>query len=177
VLTDVFAKIVAWLSYQIRFVKVGAKRGNPLFVGIGSTKLFLLSVVILALFPQKSESEWSWRIWSFLISPPNEIGDTLAGIAGALAFLWIIVTVMLQSKELAAQREELKLTRAEFSLMNEVQSKQSFDRFFFELVQTHNQKVNVIRPNSRPVSVQTGANTISKTVRSGRSSFGTFFRL
>nr|WP_319948579.1 hypothetical protein [uncultured Shimia sp.] len=46
-------------------------------------------------------------------SRPNEIGDTLAGFAGALAFVWIIVTVALQSKELAAQREELQLTRKE----------------------------------------------------------------
>ncbi len=44
---------------------------------------------------------------------PNEIGDTLAGVAGTLAFLWIVVTVWLQSQELAEQRKELKLTRDE----------------------------------------------------------------
>lgn len=37
----------------------------------------------------------------------------MAGFAGALAFVWIIVTVWLQSKELAAQREVLRLTRDE----------------------------------------------------------------
>ena len=55
------------------------------------------------------KSKFGW----FMASAPNEMGDTLAGIAGVLAFLWIIVTVSLQSQELAAQREELVLTRRE----------------------------------------------------------------
>ncbi len=46
-------------------------------------------------------------------STPNEIGDTLAGFAGSLAFLWIVVTVLLQSQELRAQRLELEQTRQE----------------------------------------------------------------
>lgn len=53
------------------------------------------------------------RFVLLLRSAPNEVGDTLAGFAGALAFVWIIVTVWLQSKELAAQREVLRLTRDE----------------------------------------------------------------
>jgi hypothetical protein len=52
-----------------------------------------------------------WTV--FLTASPNEIGDTLAGIAGALAFLWIIVTVMIQSSELRLQRRELAMTRKE----------------------------------------------------------------
>lgn len=123
-LLQILNKLLTWLKYQIRLVKVGAKRGNPMFVGIGSTKLFLTFVGIMALLFQKEDGEWSWRIWSFLTSPPNEIGDTLAGIAGALAFLWIIVTVMLQSKELAAQRDELRLARKEFSRMADAQQQQ-----------------------------------------------------
>jgi len=116
--------VIEWFRYQFRTIRVGAKRGNPLFIGIGATKLFLALVLFLALLPQQEEGDWSWRLWSFFIQPPNEIGDTLAGIAGALAFLWIIVTVMMQSKELAAQREELSLTRKEFTRMAEAQSKQ-----------------------------------------------------
>lgn len=49
----------------------------------------------------------------FLNASPNEVGDTLAGVAGTLAFLWLIVTVMLQGKELSAQRRELRLARKE----------------------------------------------------------------
>lgn len=47
----------------------------------------------------------------FLASPPNEKGDTLAGLAGSLAFLWIIITVLMQGRELAFQREELERMR------------------------------------------------------------------
>lgn len=38
----------------------------------------------------------------------NEIGDSLAGFAGTLAFLWIIVTVLLQNKDLKLQYAEIK---------------------------------------------------------------------
>lgn len=41
-------------------------------------------------------------------SPPNEIGDALAGFAGTLAFVWLIVTVWLQATELREQREEFE---------------------------------------------------------------------
>ncbi len=57
-------------------------------------------------------------------SSPNEFGDTLAGVAGTLAFLWIIITVMMQSKELRAQRLELKLTREEFRRQRIISEKQ-----------------------------------------------------
>jgi hypothetical protein len=53
--------------------------------------------------------------WQLLATAPfNEIGDTLAGFAGALAFVWLIVAVLIQGRELAAQRAELRLTRIEF---------------------------------------------------------------
>jgi len=52
--------------------------------------------------------------WSYLLrATPNEIGDTLAGFAGTLAFIWIIVTVFLQWDQLKAQKDELAATRAE----------------------------------------------------------------
>ncbi len=63
--------------------------------------------------PLSCEAECQSRFTILLSSDPNEVGDTLAGFAGALAFVWIIVTVWLQSKELAAQREVLRLTRDE----------------------------------------------------------------
>ena len=50
--------------------------------------------------------------WDKLLSsPPNEIGDTLAGIFGSFAFAAAAIAVVMQSSELRAQREELKLTR------------------------------------------------------------------
>lgn len=47
--------------------------------------------------------------WTYLqTAPPNEIGDTLAGFAGTLAFVWLVVTVWLQATELREQRAEFK---------------------------------------------------------------------
>ncbi|MDQ2066891.1 hypothetical protein Q9295_10935 [Xinfangfangia sp. CPCC 101601] len=49
----------------------------------------------------------------FIAARPNEIGDALAGLAGSLAFIWVIVTVSLQATQLRYQREELQATREE----------------------------------------------------------------
>ncbi len=78
--------------------------------------LFFLTLFISGL-PSCPSEDCPPKLVAFLNAPPNEVGDTLAGFAGALAFLWIIVTVLLQSKELAAQREELSLSRSEYEKM------------------------------------------------------------
>jgi hypothetical protein len=44
----------------------------------------------------------------FLRLAPNGMGDTLAGIMGALTLVWVVASVFQQSKELKRQREELK---------------------------------------------------------------------
>ncbi|MFY2823296.1 hypothetical protein [Ruegeria sp. MALMAid1280] len=102
------------LKLQWQSIRSGIASEHPLEVGKALTKVFLTIVVFLALLPQHTEAGgWNLRLFALLVSPANEIGDTFAGIAGVLAFLWIIITVWLQSQELAAQREELRLTRLE----------------------------------------------------------------
>ena len=64
----------------------------------------------------------------FIDSPPNEKGDTLAGVAGSLAFLWIIVTVLLQANELSLQRQELKQTRQSLQTQTGFLEAQNNDR-------------------------------------------------
>ncbi|MFV1602045.1 MULTISPECIES: hypothetical protein [unclassified Phaeobacter] len=66
------------------------------------------------LFP-KGDCPPKWR--HLLVAPPNEVGDTLAGLAGVLAFVWLIATVLLQATELREQREE-------FERMADAQSEQ-----------------------------------------------------
>ena len=101
------------------------RSGEPLKVGRALTTAFISIICILAILPQHTqELGWEWRLSAFLLSPPNEIGDTLAGIAGVLAFLWIIITVWLQSEELAEQRKELKATREEIKMSRIAQEKQ-----------------------------------------------------
>ncbi|NVK15466.1 MAG: hypothetical protein HWE35_14955 [Rhodobacteraceae bacterium] len=64
-----------------------------------------------------------WR--AFLAAAPNEVGDTLAGFAGALAFVWLIATVWLQGQELAEQREELREQRVATQDMAKAMGKQA----------------------------------------------------
>lgn len=59
--------------------------------------------------------------------PMNEIGDSLAGFAGVLAFLWIIVTVLLQNRDLKLQYEEIKdMKRASESQARSLKSAEIF---------------------------------------------------
>lgn len=77
----------------------------------------LLSVIVIG-FGSYSLTSWpvcgeigpcmsNWDQLRFR-STPNEIGDMLAGFAGALAFIWIVVTVLLQAAELREQREQFQ---------------------------------------------------------------------
>jgi hypothetical protein len=91
---------------------------TPITVGLVLTAIVLILSGIMAVqrrcsLNASSVLECRSNLAWFLDSPPNEIGDTLAGFAGALAFICIVVTVWLQSHELSEQREELKLTRDE----------------------------------------------------------------
>lgn len=102
---------------------------NPILWGIGCTFLVILSAIALGSIADcqlvAQEVELCKTKWShFLSAPPNEIGDTLAGFAGALAFIWIIATVWLQSIELSEQRKELTKQREATQWMAEAQREQ-----------------------------------------------------
>lgn len=81
---------------------------------------FTIDCVLLESNALECRAKYEW----FLDSSPNEIGDTLAGFSGTLAFIWIVVTVWLQSKELAEQREVLREQKEEFKLMVAAQNAQ-----------------------------------------------------
>ncbi len=59
---------------------------------IGATTVFVLAAFVLA---------FSKGIWTLEL---NEIGDFIAGFASLLAFMWLIITIMLQYRELKLQR-------------------------------------------------------------------------
>ncbi len=79
-----------------------------------------------------SNGKWA----SFLNASPNEVGDTLAGFAGALAFVWLITTVWLQSQELSEQRQEL----AEQRIATQKMAKAQIDQF--NLISSQQEDVN-----------------------------------
>lgn len=159
---------------------------NPLAWGTIITAAFLSFIIWLGFIDycntspdgtQKCISKFE-RFWR---SPPNEIGDALAGIAGALAFLWIIITVMIQSQELKAQRAELKAQHTELKLSREVAIKsnenmasQRFENTLFSLLTTYNEIVASIDLYKQGAG--SGINRRDSTLTTGRDCFTVFYR-
>lgn len=71
-----------------------------------STNILLLIATLLTVFVVVIFSVLSYQK-NLLGLDLNEIGDSFAGFAGCLAFLWLIVTVLLQNTELRLQRKEV----------------------------------------------------------------------
>lgn len=104
---------------------------NPILWGI-IVSCVILGLSVLLAFQPICEYSWSYAVpeypvqtnvcitkWRhFANASPNENGDTLAGIAGSLAFVWIVATIVLQAQKLRAQREE-------FAKMSSAQDKQA----------------------------------------------------
>ena len=111
----------------------------PVFWGVAATLLVVAFGFCVGMHQTCTEAAGCQSNFEkFLNSPPNEIGDTLAGFAGALAFVWIIVTVWLQSQELSEQRKVLSDQRDEFEKTNDNMIAQRFEVSFFEIISTLN---------------------------------------
>lgn len=94
--------------------------------------LWLSSYYFLKDFPEKER---------------GTIGDMFGSVNSlfsGLALAGIILTILLQKKELKFQREELKQTRKEFEIQNETLKIQRFENTFFSLLNQHHQIVNTI---------------------------------
>lgn len=90
-------------------------------LGIALTCIWLVVLVALTSTSKScppTEEATQFRFWNCL--EPNAIGDYLAGAFAPLAFIWLVVTVLLQSFELRAQRDEMmrqvKATRSQNSV-------------------------------------------------------------
>ncbi len=72
-----------------------------LWIGLSPTALIFVSTV---LYLSKSEVASWW-------DKPEQFGTFIAGVSGALAFLWLVVATFLQMEELRLQRRELRSSR------------------------------------------------------------------
>ena len=84
---------------------------NPIAYGLGISVLLIGAYLVLGFQSKCINSVCETNFQKFFEADPNEIGDTLAGLFAALAFVWIIVTVFLQSRELKEQRKEFREQR------------------------------------------------------------------
>lgn len=90
---------------------------NPLMWAVLASTFFLSLLIYLGsiptcnldLFPEAGDCPPKWR--HIQVAPVNEVGDTLAGIAGVFAFIWLVATVLLQAHELGEQRKEFREQR------------------------------------------------------------------
>lgn len=79
------------------------------------------------------------RGW-FDLNTPQDFGAAVGAVGGlfsALAFAGLVATIVLQSRELKLQREELAATRAEFKDQNRTMARDLFERGFFQLLMMH----------------------------------------
>lgn len=98
--------------------------GWVMFVSIG----WLVILVALVAFSEPCDPPgplWRPDIRYLSCLQANEIGDFLAGAFAPLAFFWLIATVVIQARELRAQRQELQLTRREFEANRKVAEAQA----------------------------------------------------
>jgi len=75
------------------------------------------------------------------------LGDMFGSVNAlfsGLALAGIILTILLQHKELKLQREELRETRTEFETQNETLKLQRFENTFFSILNLHHQIVSAI---------------------------------
>ncbi len=77
--------------------------------------LFLIAIIVA------TQQDQTWM-------DLNEWGDYFAGSLQILALGWFVATLVLQAKELSAQREELRLTRSEMKEAREVWSAQQAEQ-------------------------------------------------
>lgn len=74
----------------------------------------------------------------------GDMFGSINALFSGLALAGIILTILLQRKELKLQREELRDTRREFETQNETLKLQRFESTFFNLLNIHHQIVNAI---------------------------------
>lgn len=93
-----------------------------------------------------------WTLTYFLLKDLSEgdrgtFGDMFGSVNAlfsGLALAGIILTILLQRKELKLQREELRETRTEFETQNETLKLQRFENTFFNILNLHHQIVSAI---------------------------------
>ena len=95
----------------------------------------IISLVVIAL--------WALTFFLFFYPDParqGQFGDMFGAVNAlfsGLAFAGLILTLILQKKELSLQRDELEQTRNEFVEQNKTLKRQRFENTFFNLMSLH----------------------------------------
>ncbi len=120
-----------------KVIKLDEEKDTGFIVISIVVSLIIIGLWVLSYFCLKDLSE----------TARGTFGDMFGGVNAlfsGLALAGIILTILLQRKELRFQREELKETRKEFETQNETLKLQRFENTFFNLLNQHHQIVNAI---------------------------------
>ena len=128
-----------FVARERRIVSFQKPPTGGVLVSMKKTKKANLTIIALAVFSlvylvviwrlvtlthecaKPPQGEWESVLLRYVsCRTTNELGDFLAGAFAPLAFIWLAGTVFIQSRELAEQREELRLTREEHELARRI---------------------------------------------------------
>ena len=87
--------------------KAVGKSDKLQFWGWACTAVVFIVAIIVGVCAKPNNT-----IWPISNLSANEWGEFISGVAGSLAFIWLIVTVRIQANELELQRQELADSRA-----------------------------------------------------------------
>ncbi|KQN72392.1 hypothetical protein [Devosia sp. Leaf64] len=90
------------------------KRSPIIGLALLLTAMFLTLFLVLLSVGRLPEgcAPGLWLVDRLVCLEPNALGDTFAGAFAPVAFVWLVAAVLLQRNELAAQRQELRESRA-----------------------------------------------------------------
>ncbi|MDO5605318.1 MAG: hypothetical protein Q4G25_09190 [Paracoccus sp. (in: a-proteobacteria)] len=98
----------------------------PIWVGAGLTFLVLSGVILAGLSSVCDAGGVCTPRWRLLANAPaHELGDTLSGVGSVLAFIWVIVTVWMQSIQLQLQRRDIHAQQAESRRLSDAMEAQA----------------------------------------------------
>jgi len=124
------------------------------FVRKSPSKIFFILSLVISII---------WIFWGIFytsrLEQPNEVGDSFGAINtlfSGFAFVGVIVAIILQSKELKAQREELSQTRQELkgqkeelTLQNKISQIARFESSFFIMLSSHREILKNLDYNNK----------------------------
>lgn len=116
-------------------IKVNQDKGFvwiAILVSLGIIGLWVLTLFLLKDKPDATRGTF------------GDMFGSINALFSGLALAGIILTILLQRKELSLQRQELRDTRKEFEIQNETLKLQRFENTFFSLLNLHHQIVSSI---------------------------------
>jgi len=107
---------------------------NLIYLSIGIAILIITGWIITYVLLKENKNRGTF----------GDMFGSLNALYSGFALAGIIITILLQRKELKLQREELQETRGEFKIQNETLKIQRFENTFFSLLSLHHKIVDEI---------------------------------